>query len=509
MYTVMIVDDEKAIRENLAGLMPLEAEGFSLCATAVNGEDALHKLEEFEVDLVLLDVSMPVMDGIGFMKELRRGPHRDVEVVILSGYSEFEYAKAAMRYGARAYLTKPVDEDEAVAILREVKRELDGKRKQQSLTTLQDCVKAVKHLYRGRSADTKALESCFLLHCAVQSGMKEISVNVLREFLREKTEEAESGLIRFRGSVYTYLFSKSVLKEYRGEVSIFARHILYGLKKAGITAAVLVDTDIFSEKKTVFRKTFDSHLYEMLTEVFYGASGCMIYDAQLTAAEKEARISCEEQFLTGLKKAMAELRWEEVQEWLRILFDEIEEKKIRIEYLQEISYRIYYLLVDLTGEAESREEKRRMSYAVDWREMHQFIGFEEWKAQQTERIRLTYEKMESVRKNSGMGVVGEVMAYARQHYREPVSIRQVAELFYVNAAYLGRVFQKSVGVGFKQYVNDLRMEEAKRLLRQTDLRIYEIAQQIGFSESKYFIAKFTETVGESPSEYRKRRGEKE
>lgn len=96
-----------------------------------------------------------------------------------------------------------------------------------------------------------------------------------------------------------------------------------------------------------------------------------------------------------------------------------------------------------------------------------------------------------------------MIAYARQHFREPITLKEVAERFFVSASYLGRSFQKAAGIPFKQYVNELRIEEAKRLLRQTDRLIYEIAEETGFAESKYFIARFTAMVGMSPMEYRK------
>lgn len=441
MYSVMVVDDEKAIRENLARLVPFEEEGFLLCATAVNGEDALQKLKLYAPDLILLDVSMPVLDGIGFLKEMKRGEYQNAEVVILSGYSEFEYARAAMRYGVKAYLTKPVDEDEAVGILREVKAALDARKKRMSQEALKAGVMALRSLYQGKAGSCEKPGGFFLLHCVMlpdDAQGREKSSRALGELLREELPEAESGFYRLKGSVYTYLLPDYLLEEYQGSLSLFCRHLLYALKKRNIAAAVLADASPFEGAQGAFRQEFDRRLYGMLMELFYGGGDCIIYEKDAAGDGEAERLCCEEAFLDGLKKGLAELQREETEKWMEVLFGEIGEKRLRLEYLQEIHYRIYYLLLDLI--------------------------------------------------------------------REPVTIRQVADLFYVNAAYLGRAFQKAAGVGFKQYVNELRIAEAKRLLRQSDRMIYEIAQEVGFTESKYFIAKFTEAVGESPSEYRKKGG---
>ena len=107
----MIVDDESAVRENLPKAVPFEAWGFQVVGTASNGLDALDKVAQYKPDLILLDVCMPVIDGLGFLERLREGPYSEIRVIMLSGYSDFQYAQKAMRFGVRAYLTKPVDED--------------------------------------------------------------------------------------------------------------------------------------------------------------------------------------------------------------------------------------------------------------------------------------------------------------------------------------------------------------------------------------------------------------
>lgn len=105
-----------------------------------------------------------------------------------------------------------------------------------------------------------------------------------------------------------------------------------------------------------------------------------------------------------------------------------------------------------------------------------------------------------------MGISREVIEYVHQHYMEQINLKEIADKFFVNATYLGRAFQKATGVNFKQYVNSIRIAEAKNLLLHTDKRIYEIAEAVGYSESKYFVVKFTQETGISPTEYRKHVG---
>ncbi len=124
MYRVLIVDDETTIREQLPVAFEWAQYGFEVVATAANGKIAVEKTQEYHPDLILLDIHMPVMDGLAFLKWLHDSPQKDTRVLILTGYSDFEYAITAMKYGAKGYLNKPLDEDEIADYLKEIAREL-------------------------------------------------------------------------------------------------------------------------------------------------------------------------------------------------------------------------------------------------------------------------------------------------------------------------------------------------------------------------------------------------
>ena len=121
MYSILLIDDEKSIRENLAKAIPFEEHGFWVSSAAQNGKEALEKLPSVCPDLILLDVRMPVMDGLEFVRLLRQSEYANTQVVMLSGYYEFEYAKEAIKYGVKAYLSKPVDIKEILPLLEKIR----------------------------------------------------------------------------------------------------------------------------------------------------------------------------------------------------------------------------------------------------------------------------------------------------------------------------------------------------------------------------------------------------
>lgn len=150
MYRILIVDDEAAIRERLPLAFDWEQYGFEVAGTASNGEAARQKMPLLQPDLILLDIRMPVMDGLSFLRWLHDSEYRHTAVILLTGYSEFDYAITAMRYGARGYLTKPLDEDEIADYLLDIASDLHARKEEEEeaeVMSLADSTEAYIHAH--------------------------------------------------------------------------------------------------------------------------------------------------------------------------------------------------------------------------------------------------------------------------------------------------------------------------------------------------------------------------
>ncbi|MEW9700831.1 response regulator [Paenibacillus sp. SI8] len=123
MYRTLLVEDERKMREGLKRIIPWNEHGFDLCGDVENGREALAFIEQEKPDLVITDVRMPVLSGLELMMEV--SGRIDCQFIFISGFSEFEYVKVALRYGAIDYLLKPLDEDQLVEALTRAKLRLD------------------------------------------------------------------------------------------------------------------------------------------------------------------------------------------------------------------------------------------------------------------------------------------------------------------------------------------------------------------------------------------------
>lgn len=135
MFTVQLVDDEPIVRVGLRKLIDWEKLGFEVVCEAENGEEALLQLENNHIDVIITDIDMPIMDGIAFMSRVREKEYAS-EILVLTAYSEFDYAKEAIKYGVVDYILKPIEEEEIADILKSVKKKLLKKLEDEQKHTL-------------------------------------------------------------------------------------------------------------------------------------------------------------------------------------------------------------------------------------------------------------------------------------------------------------------------------------------------------------------------------------
>lgn len=126
MFTIQLVDDEPIVRKGLKKLIAWEELGFEIVCEAENGEEALAQLATQKVDVIITDIGMPIMNGIEFMKEARNQEYVG-EIMVLTAYGEFEYAKSAIKYGVTDYILKPIEEKQITETLNKIKRKLEEK----------------------------------------------------------------------------------------------------------------------------------------------------------------------------------------------------------------------------------------------------------------------------------------------------------------------------------------------------------------------------------------------
>lgn len=205
--------------------------------------------------------------------------------------------------------------------------------------------------------------------------------------------------------------------------------------------------------------------------------------------------------LDGLTAAIEENDHDKIEKYVYAFYRETKDKNLTEE---EVNFNISYLLFQLIHIASEQDDE------VNHEEIMRFIGessFEESIIKGSAymcRFCLEYaEYVSQLRKSAARGILQDVEREIKAHYAENISLRELSQKFYLNSAYLGQIFKKKYGQSFKDYLTDYRIKEAAKMLARTDLKIIRIAEDVGYKDSDYFVQKFIERMGCTPSKYRR------
>jgi two-component system response regulator YesN len=183
------------------------------------------------------------------------------------------------------------------------------------------------------------------------------------------------------------------------------------------------------------------------------------------------------------------------------IFEQIQQKRYAPEAVQNAIARFVFGVIGAIRSLQGDEsELRSLEPALQWREAPLTLsGLKE-------RFRAFIEEAADMaaqlRKNNAKGEIVKIKQFIECHYNEDINLKSIAAKFYMNPVYLGQLFRKTYGVYFNDFLLQLRIRNAKRLLRQTELRVYEIARNVGFDNADYFVCKFEKVEGKTPTAYR-------
>lgn len=507
---VLIADDERVVLEGLKYIIDWQSLGFSICDTASNGADALEKILSLNPDLSLLDIRMPKMNGIEVVQAAVEAGYTG-KFIILSGVTDFKLAQTAMRYGVDFYLTKPIDEEELEQAVSSVYKLVLSEEKSQTFY----------EQYRDK---------------AKQSILKEILLNTC-DYYKLDLED-----LHLKANIYQVISYENYNQDYFYQTWNFAD--LMRVTNQDNNTFDLIDLD---QRKVILLKgnfaisKFESLLshYHVIPQkgspfdsVFlaYGQKVSRVQDIHVSYEDvchlSDRRFFCEEnQHIIGYEHLRNNLSQTTVftknkaSDYAERFTNYIQSHNPTLitETLKELSSHlahtdadipgIKHFLIDLYILVKQKIMQLYPDVDIPFLANASAIDLLERKYYLYEIITFLAEQfdmlMYSVGYSSGENVMDEVLYYIHHNYCENLKLETIAPLFGYNSSYLGKVFSKRVGINFTSYVDQVRINEAKKLLEQDRLKVYEIASHVGYSNVDYFHKKFKKYVGTSPAEYRK------
>lgn len=526
MIKVLIADDEKLICRLVQALADWETLGMEVVGTAENGLEALELVEKLEPDILITDIRMPACDGLELIqraKELRP----QLEVVIISGYAHFEYAHSAIQYGVGDYLLKPIKKDELMETLRKTK------------------VRCEKHVltensisvdYKSSQKDLQYLRSTLVKDMLLPNPPR-LSAERLRDTYHFQMQgdmyqvfllKIDCDIRKMVGSPYEILQAKAEEIFGKGLSALCPEYHLYFQDYTGY--GIL---NYEAGQKAEVRKSLRAclNLLDVQKKLYGPAEFSLALGAAVTDCEKladsleEAKIVILERLLEGPGRLLEGIP----------AGSGIEKRNLLDGYVKLTEHAIEVLDVEEASAAVQRLQEAVMQMPhASGREIfelvlsagHLFVNrcaadnavgiyqeFE-YRCRQCGRIEEIFDQLlvlqetlitetQELQKSEAGRPVRIAKQYVMQHFHEPITLEAVCEAVGFSASYFSVLFKKETGEGFAKYLTRVRMDEAKRLLRETNLSVAEICEKVGYSDRKHFTHTFHKTAGLNPAEYRK------
>ncbi len=514
MYKVLIADDELIIRKGLCCIVDWNALGYEIIGEACNGEEALNFILQKKPDVVLIDIRMPKMHGLETIKKAKEQGF-DGKVIILSGYSEFSYAQEAIRYGIQFYLTKPVDEDELEQILTDIKIQLDTDKKERD----------TNEEYLVKAKDTMLRE--FLLGSLSVNKLDvntlNIASNIYQVIIYEKYSHNSLDI--------AYNFS-DLLKVTNQNCNT------YDLVTIDNNRVVLLKGNYAIEKLNDFLKKYDSErrpekdspldsifitcgrpvesieevpssyndAYQLLMRRFFcdQLQHTMVYSQMPVPAESNCRTNEEiiNEYSQDFINHMQSFNRNMVAETLNKLKQELYSNSSSISIEAE-----RMLLVDLYLIIKEKMDHLYNTMNIPFLANSDVINFIHQHYYLYEIVQFLSEQFEmimtAIGSSSRDSIIDDIVHYINHNYPENITLENIAPLFGYNSSYLGKIFSKKMNLNFNTYLDQIRIQHSKDLLLNDSMKVYKIAELVGYRNVDYFHIKFKKHVGISPAEYRK------
>lgn len=530
MQSIMIVDDEAIFREYLRRTLDWSTLGFEITVEAKNGVEALELCADQPVDIALIDITMPFMDGLELTQKLKL-QYPEMSIVLITGHNEFEYARTALKLGVEDYILKPFSKDELMLTL--LKLQQEHRKVQQENLTYKENQQAVKESFLNQlissdfilsDAEIKTRLEQFNIHIQnpvfvvacieidhIDLKWKKMSERTLMKYavtniLSEALDESWKHHI-FNGPEGRII----VLVEY-GEHQSNITPSLNGYRKLGELIKKYLNFTItigMGRSKEGFKNISESYqeaLVALQNKFVLGHDRVITYESIDAEVGKQAfyPVAVNEELLIELRMRNSE----RVQQILDQVFESILERRLSIDYVYVICIGLISVNLAYITESGHPIEECFGENFFPYNEIHKFETLDktfEW-------IKGLFHKSMSYTgqyKNTRASKIAQsAKAYIEQYYPDPeLQLEQVAQHVFINASYLRAVFKKEFGMTLSDYITQFRMKKAKELLGRGGLRLSNIAESVGYSDAGYFSKSFKKFYGYSPSEYEKNKNQ--
>ncbi len=519
MLKVMLVDNEAAIRKGLAHGIRWESLGCVVAAQAEDGVDALAQIPQCQPDIVISDIRMPGMDGLSLAEELyRRWPH--IKTIILTGFPDFSYAQRAIAYQVVDFVLKPTSVEQLTAAVEKARLQIQEERSHQKLRSelvsqseenlslqqdmfLRDLIRRVRlstlYVYSRMAQLRMDLKSYYVLSLAVvplEGGQETNCLPFLKDaqaVFRDSIPDYPIWFVSVGDRACYAVLQAPELQD----LTVLCSEIVYAVEsipRYHLSIGVsLHRTDPLAlanaAEEAEQARQFADYAHPEQPAIGYG-------DLPTVDQESMAEIL---QVLQQLKNAVEHESLDAAQKSLQTLFQHVHKKKLPTGEVRRIYICVYNFCS--TQLFWSRERRDIPGGLPTLQTLLQSGSIQELEEYLCSFVGVLHHQKDHSLESPG-DTVKAVRHYVQQHYMEELTLETLADMVYLSPSYLSKLFKRETGENLSIYIQNVRVQQAKILLRTTNLKTYEVAEQVGISDPVYFSRIFKKVTGIKPKDFR-------
>ena len=506
MFKLVIVEDEDHIRHSLECFIPWEDIGFQVVSTFSDGADALAYLRDNPCDAVLTDILMSRMSGLDMIAELHR-LQPQIKVVILSGHSDFAYARQAIEYQVTHYLVKPVDEDELIDVFKNIKEQLDCERADSEASQAQELKQILqKSFFRDLLAGYVTSEKEFDVYAKLLD-LEHLSADAQLHAFEIKAgdcgkEDASCDSVSLGDVCEKHLSSP-----------IPNAGCFFMEEKAGLWRVVFFSTQSDSLRKSCngcmqalvgeLNKAMSCEITFRLTHSVARIGDLLGTTPQNTspAAEQQADESLCQAVVSDYKLLIMELDLGSQETLLHIINQLLYD--LRDYAIEDVRF----VLKNLYSVIELNYKKRKINVwdvtngKFNFNHLYEANDLKSISACLRDDFGFLCDGLKSRPHKSEHSVVERIVQYLNENLHEDIGHDALAAKYRMHPGYLSRLFKQEMGETISEYLLRIRIEKAAQLMKEGHYKIGEISTMVGYSASSYFSIMFKKYTGYSPREY--------
>jgi len=535
MYKLIIAEDEELMREGLTKLIVNSDCGFEVVGQAEDGEQALRLIKDTKPDVLITDISMPKLNGLELV-ECIRDINPEIKVIIISGYDDFEYARKAMRLGVQDYLLKPVLPEQIREVLIKTRKEIE--KQQDFLLNLEDLKKQISEslpivrerffneIINGKLSKEEVADKLLYLNLDFLgdlfgvvilktkqqneiSSSSEIKEDIVQYFLIDIANKV------FNNNIKVYAFARTdyetILLVCIKAIDVENAFIMINQSTSRLVASLqkYMKVSAFAAIGKLYTNIYEfKRSYEEASEAlnynFSQSNGSIINYGDICLKKDiiyKRPVQLEENLLLNVKLCEKDKCVDNIKKIFEFY------KSNPTEDMRRIKINIFELITFLFGNIEASggicTELLYASQISSYAEIQKCDDVLDLKKWLLAFVETYINELEKMRASRSISLVQNVKEMADICIRdENFSLDDVVSKLFISPNYLRQIFKQHTGESFVKYLTRIRMEKAALLLKDTTLKIQYIAEQVGYSNQRYFAICFKKYYKLTPTDYK-------